>query len=161
MKLIWDFYEYLSFYDYWDNWRQLSIFSINFESFWLKKCKQFKWFNWFITLPKCIWTAGFYFTFLEKAIMEFETFFHISIYQSSLSQVYTCISAKIAEKRSLFIFSSIVCWQLLMTPRHFLVYRVSWPLHSFFIAIKKLSLELRLRETWEMKDLHIVVLDHF
>ena len=71
------------------------------------------------------------FYILEKVIMEFETFFHISIYQSSLSQVYTCISAKIAERRSLFIFSSIVCWQLLMTPRHFLVYRVSWPLHSF------------------------------
>ena len=35
----------------------------------------------------------------EKVIMEFETFFHISIYQSSLSQVYTCISAKIAEKK--------------------------------------------------------------
>ena len=53
------------------------------------------------------------------------------VYLRSIRMHLSLSQTKIAEKKSLFIFSSIVCWQLLMTPRHFLVYRVSWPLHSF------------------------------
>ena len=61
------------------------------------------------------------------------------VYLKSIRMHLSLSQTKIAKKKSLFIFSSIVCWQLLMTPRHFLVYRVSWPLHSF-CSHKKLSL---------------------